>query len=128
MVSHDNDGVCKFGADLIASPPAWLAPQRPPVQQIPGASPRGVSARLRWRPITTFLQTLVDMKNAQIPGAYLASGHDYRPDLTRFVAEVFNLPASEDQLRRIEAALAERETARTRLFTQERLDATPESQ
>ena len=128
MVSHDNDGVCKFGADLIASSPAWLAPQRPPVELIPGASPRGVSARLRWRPITTFLQTLVDMKNAQIPGAYRASGHDYRPDLTRFVAEVFDLPASEEQLRRIEAALEERETVRTRLFTQESLDAQQESQ
>src|SRR5262245_47648607 len=66
MVSHDNDGVTKFGADLIASRPDWLSDQRPAVEAVPGASPRGVPARIRWRPITTFLQSMVDMKNAQI--------------------------------------------------------------
>ena len=38
--------------------------------------------------ITTFFQLLVDMKNAQIPGSYQATRHDYRPDLTRFINEV----------------------------------------
>ena len=57
---------------------------------------------MRWRPITTFLQTLIDMKNAQIPDGYRAFAHDYRPDLTRFVAEVFDLPASDEQIRDIE--------------------------
>ena len=33
--------------------------------------------------MTTFFQTLVDVKNAQVPGTYQASGHDYRPDLPR---------------------------------------------
>ncbi|MGH9259752.1 MAG: alpha/beta-hydrolase family protein, partial [Acidimicrobiales bacterium] len=118
---HDNDGVCKFGADLFASRPPWLSPERPPVELVPGVSPRGVSARLRWRPITTFLQALVDMKNAQVPGAYRAWGHDYRPDLTRFVAEVFGLKASEEQLRRVEAALEDRESARARFLSAESL-------
>ena len=49
---------------------------------------------MRWRPITTFFQSLIDMKNAQIPGAYRAWAHDYRPDLARFISEVYDLPAS----------------------------------
>ena len=123
MVSHDNDGVTKFGGDLISTAPAWLSPKRPPVEIVPGASPRGIPATIRWRPITTFLQSMIDMKNAQIPGAYRPWAHDYRPDLTRFVREVFDLQASEEQLRRIEAALKERETLRERLLSAETLDA-----
>ena len=123
LVSHDNDGVTKFGADLIASRPAWLSSERPAVEIVPGASPRGVPVRLRWRPMTTFLHTLVDMKNAQVPGAYRAWAHDYRPDLARFIREVYDLPASDEQLARVERALQERETVREKLFAAESLDA-----
>ena len=72
---------------------------------------------MRWRPVTTFLQTLIDMKNAQVPGAYRAWAHDYRPDLARFVRDVYGLPASDEELMRIEQALQEREAARERLFS-----------
>jgi hypothetical protein len=72
---------------------------------------------MRWRPITTFFQSLIDMKNAQIPGAYRAWAHDYRPDLARFISEVYDLPASPDQMRAIEAALEQRETYREQLFS-----------
>jgi uncharacterized membrane protein len=71
---------------------------------------------MRWRPVTTFVQTLVDMKNAQIPGAYRPFGHDYRPELTRFISAVFDLPASEEQLVSIENALATRESMREQIF------------
>jgi hypothetical protein len=71
---------------------------------------------MRWRPITTFFQSLIDMKNAQIPGAYRAWAHDYRPDLARFVSEVFELPATPAQLAAVEAALQERETVREQLL------------
>jgi uncharacterized membrane protein len=40
----------------------WLDPGRPPVRHVPGASPRGVPPTMHWRPLTTFLQTFVDMK------------------------------------------------------------------
>ena len=60
---------------------------------------------------------LVDMKNAQIPGAYRSWAHDYRPDLARFVSAVFDLPVSPEQLAAVEAALERRETAREELFT-----------
>jgi uncharacterized membrane protein len=116
MVSHDNDGVTKFGADLVATRPRWLSDERPPVELVDGASPRGVPQHLRWRPVTTFLHSLVDMKNAQIPGAYRSWAHDYRPDLPEFIREVFDLPASDEQLKRVAAALEERESVRERLF------------
>ncbi len=67
-------------------------------------------------PLTTFLQTLIDMKNAQVPGAYRAWAHDYRPDLAWFIRDVYGLPASDEELMRIEQALQEREAARERLF------------
>jgi uncharacterized membrane protein len=117
LVSHDNDGVTKLGVDLIASRPGWLSPVRPAAENVPGVSPRGIPARMRWRPLTTFLQTMIDMKNAQIPDGYRSFAHDYRPDLTRFIAAVFDLPASEDQLRRIERVLEQRETVRDELLS-----------
>jgi uncharacterized membrane protein len=125
MVSHDNDGVTKFGPDLVVNRPRWLSPGRPPVQEVPGASPRGVPPSMRWRPLTTFLQTMIDMKNAQTPGAYRAYAHDYRPDLARFIRAVFALPASEQQMARIEAALTARETVRERLLGQPQREPSP---
>jgi uncharacterized membrane protein len=116
LVSHDNDGVTKFGPDLLTTAPVWLGADRPLPEAVPGASPRGIPTAMRWRPITTFFQSLVDMKNAQIPGAYRAWAHDYRPDLARFISEVFDLPASPEQLSDIETALAARESYRERLF------------
>jgi uncharacterized membrane protein len=122
LLSHDNDGVTKFGGDLIMRPPRWLREVPPGVQEMPPYSPRGVPASIRWRPVTTFFQVLVDMKNAQVPGAYQASRHDYRPDLTRFVNAVYGLGAAEEELRAVEAAVALREQAREQVFS---ADSTP---
>jgi uncharacterized membrane protein len=116
LVSHDNDGVTKFGTDLLLREPAWLRKPRSPIVAVPPYSPRGIPAGMRWRPITTFFQLLVDMKNAQTPGVYQSSRHDYRPDLTRFVNEVYGLGASEDQVRRVERAIAQREETREQIF------------
>ena len=69
--------------------------------------------------MTTFFQTLFDVKNAQVPGTYQASGHDYRPDLPRFVSEVYGLPASEEQLARVEAAVRHREEVRWQVFQED---------
>jgi hypothetical protein len=72
----------------------------------------------QWRSPTTFVQTLVDMKNAAnvIPGQFEAKGHDYRADLARFVREVYALPASDDQLAAVERALRTSELERKRLL------------
>ena len=72
---------------------------------------------MRWRLLTTFFQILVDMKNAQIPGAYRAWAHDYRPDLPDFIRDVFDLDCSDEQLERIKAACEQREDFRETLFT-----------
>ncbi|MEO6821052.1 MAG: alpha/beta-hydrolase family protein [Candidatus Nanopelagicales bacterium] len=116
LLSHHNDGVTKFGADLLVRPPAWLGADRPPVEQVPPASPRGIPAAMRWLPLTTFFQSLVDMKNAQIPGKYRAWAHDYRPDLPEFVREVFDLPVTDEVLARVAAALEQRELVRQTIF------------
>ena len=117
LVSHDNDGVTKFGPDLLATAPAWLGKDRPRIEEVDGASPRGIPPGMRWRPITTFFQSLVDMKNAQAPGAFRAWAHDYRADLPRFISEVFELPASPEQMATVEAALRRREATREELLS-----------
>jgi uncharacterized membrane protein len=117
LLSHDNDGVTKFGPDLLWYPPDWLGPSRPRPEPVVAGSPRGIPPAMRWRPVTSFFQGLVDMKNAQTSsGAFAATQHDYRADLPRFLSDVFGLPASEEQLVRIEEILQARETVRERLF------------
>ena len=56
---------------------------------------------------TTFIQTLIDTKNAgfELPGQFEATAHDYRADLARFIREVYACEATEDQMARIEDAL-----------------------
>jgi uncharacterized membrane protein len=117
LLSHDNDGVTKFGSDLIMRPPGWLRQAPAGVQEVDPYSPRGVPASMRWRPVTTFFQLLVDMKNSQVPGAYRASRHDYRPDLTRFINAVYGLGATEQELRTVEDAVARREQAREQILS-----------
>ncbi len=117
LLSHDNDGVTKFNSDLLTRQPAWLGPERPTLEEVPGRSPRGIPASMRWRPVTTFFQSLVDMKNAQIPGAYRAWAHDYRPDLADFIRDVFELDCTDEQLVRIKTACEQREEYRDAVFS-----------
>jgi uncharacterized membrane protein len=69
---------------------------------------------MRWVPIVTAIQTVIDMKNAMnvVPGDFVANGHDYRADLARFVREVYALPCTETQLKSVEAALRRNELIR----------------
>jgi uncharacterized membrane protein len=110
MITHANDAVGHFGLDLLVRAPAWLGPAETRAATVPGAQ--------QWRSPTTFVQTLVDMKNAAnvIPGQFEAKGHDYRADLARFIREVYDLPASDDQLAAVEAALRAAELERKRLL------------
>jgi hypothetical protein len=57
------------------------------------------------------------MKNAMnvVPGEFVADGHDYRADLARFVREVYDLPCSDAQLERVEAALRKYEVLRQQM-------------
>jgi hypothetical protein len=113
MITHANDAVGHFGPDLLIRAPEWLGPAAARAATVPGAQ--------QWRSPTTFVQTLVDMKNAAnvIPGQFEAKGHDYRADLARFVREVYALPASDDQLAAVERALRTSELERKRLLDAE---------
>jgi uncharacterized membrane protein len=111
MLTHHNDGVGLFGADLIIQQPAWLGE--------PDLRPAAVPGWMRWSPIITAVQTVIDMKNAMnvVPGEFVANGHDYRADLARFVRAVYGLQCTDAQLERIETALRKYE-----LLRQARLD------
>jgi uncharacterized membrane protein len=110
LITHDNDGVACFGPDLLTRAPDWLGPAH--------TRPAGVPKTEQWQSPTTFIQTLIDMKNSAnvIPGKFEAKGHDYRADLARFVREVYALPASDEQLACIEAALRANELQRQALL------------
>ena len=110
MITHDNDAVAHFGLDLLVRAPEWLGPAETRAATVPKAE--------QWRSPTTFVQTLVDMKNAAnvIPGQFEAKGHDYRKDLARFVREVYALRATDAQLAEIEKALRANELERKALL------------
>jgi hypothetical protein len=108
--------VTKFGPDLLWYPPDWLGPTRPRPEPVAAGCPRGIPPALRWRPVSSLFQGHVDMNKAQTSGPFGAWQHDYRADLPRFLSSVFGLPASEEQLGRIEEILQVRETVRERLF------------
>jgi uncharacterized membrane protein len=101
MLTHDNDAVACFGVDLLFRCPDWLAENRT----------AAVPPETRWYPVTTLLQTGIDMKNAMnvVPGKFEARGHDYRADTARFVLAAFRLQASDEQLARVELALRKME-------------------
>jgi len=117
MITHDNDGVAHFGLDLLVRAPEWLGPAE--------TRPATVPKSEQWRTPTTFVQTLVDMKNAAnvIPGQFEAKAHDYRKDLARFVREVYALGATDEQLASIEKALRANELERKALLDAEKEQA-----
>jgi uncharacterized membrane protein len=113
MITHYNDGVALFGPELLVQAPEWLGE--------PAMRPPSVPRSQRWIPITTFVQTLIDTKNAArvVPGLFEADGHDYRADLVPFLDAVLGLEASEPQHAATTAALEQEESRRTR-WIQER--------
>ena len=95
MITHHNDGVARFGPGLLIQAPDWLGdPQRRG-----GEIPKG----MRWIPITTFFQVLVDMKNSAnvVPGVFAATGHDYRADLLPFFRAVLGIKVTDEQMQRL---------------------------
>ena len=114
VLSHDNDPVALLGPDLAVQQPEWL--QR-------ADRGRGVPDRMRWIPVVTFLQTMVDALNSmvQVPGHFTSHGHDYRADMARFVHGAFHLPpVTEAQMAAVERALVARDLDRaSRLGTLE---------
>lgn len=91
----------KFAPSLAVEVPQWLQEPRE----------TGVPRGLRWRPVGTFLNVGVDLKNSTdvVPGVFVSRGHDYRADLARFTSAAFDLPADDETMQRIETALRARE-------------------
>jgi len=118
MITHANDAVGHFGLDLLVRAPDWLGPAAARAATVPGAE--------QWGSPTTFVQTLVDMKNAAnvVPGQFEAKGHDYRADLAWFIREVYALAATDDQLAAVERALRASELERKRLLDAARARST----
>src|SRR5215831_145868 len=103
LLSHHEDPITRFEPALIVQEPGWLGPA--------AARPPGISRLACWYPLTTFVLTLMDVKNAMdvTPGRFAARGHDYRADLARMVSEAYGLPAADEELLAIERALRRRE-------------------
>ncbi|MCI0817625.1 MAG: alpha/beta-hydrolase family protein [Chloroflexi bacterium] len=107
LLTHGNDGVGHFAPELLIQSPDWL--------RDPDSRPPGVPKSQKWITPTTFIQTLIDMKNAMAPtspGEFEANGHDYRADLARFVREAYGLGCSDEQMEEVEAALRRYEMLR----------------
>lgn len=105
LLQNGDDPIPKFGSQLSWRRPDWLGPDR----IRPVGSPRGT----HWVPGMTFLTTFFDMQNAlsPTPGVFAEGGHDYRDVLPEAIRETWRLPASGEQMGRMNAALRSRELA-----------------
>lgn len=119
LATHHDDPVPKFDLPLAVQAPDWMGPAQ--------TREPGLPTETAWRPYTTFLITLIDVKNATnvIPGQFAAHGHDYRKDIPRLTSLAYNLPTDVPTLARIEQALRQRELqwAQRRLTRQQYADA-----
>jgi uncharacterized membrane protein len=104
QLSHDNDPITHVDPSILYSKPDWLGEPRG----------RGVPDGQRWYPVVTALQTMIDAANAMRnePGQFRSTGHDYRADTARFVAEGYRLPYTADQLANVELELRRLEKER----------------
>lgn len=104
QLSHDNDPITLLTPTLLYRAPDWLDEPRG----------RNVPDGQRWYPIVTGVQTMIDAANAMrnSPGQFRSTGHDYRADTARFVAEGYRLPYTEEQLARVEEVLRRLEVER----------------
>jgi uncharacterized membrane protein len=103
QVIHDDDPINKFGYDTVVREPWWMGP--------PEHRPPGVPRETEFRPVVTFVLTLVDLKNGMRsqPGEFVRVGHDYRIELCDAIRHAFHLSAAPGQVARIEQALRDRE-------------------
>ncbi len=106
VVDHDNDPIAQISLRIAVKRPQWLN----------GDRGRGVPAQMKWTPLITFTQVLVDAMNAMVvvPGEFKSFGHDYRADTAEFVQAAFEFPpVTADQMKALNETLAARELDRS---------------
>lgn len=105
QVIHHDDPINKFSYDAVIRTPWWMGD--------PATRPPKVPKEIRFRPITTFILNLIDLKNGMNskPGEFVRIGHDYRIELCDAIRFTYQLQASPEQVERIEESLRERERA-----------------
>ncbi len=103
QVIHHDDPINKFAYDAVVRAPWWMGP--------PDARPEGVPKETIFRPVSTFVINLVDLKNGMNskPGEFVRVGHDYRIELCDAIRFTYDLAADDEQVATIEAALRDRE-------------------
>jgi len=105
LLQNGDDPIPKFWAPLAWRKPDWLGPE----DTRPIGSPRGT----HWVAGMSFLTTFFDMQNAlsPTPGIFSEGGHDYRQVLPEAISTTWRLPATADQMERMNASLRARELA-----------------
>ena len=105
LLQNGDDPVPKFEAPLLWRRPDWLGPE--------GTRPPGAPTGTSWLPVVTFVTTFMDLMNAlaPTPGTFQEGGHDYRREIPAAIQQVWGLPATAEQMTRINEALRERELA-----------------
>jgi len=103
QVIHHDDPINKFSYDAVIRTPWWMGD--------PATRPPKVPKEIRFRPITTFILNLIDLKNGMNskPGEFVRIGHDYRIELCDAIRFTYQLSASPEQVERIEESLRESE-------------------
>ncbi|MCU0282388.1 MAG: alpha/beta hydrolase [Candidatus Nanopelagicales bacterium] len=103
QVIHDDDPINKFSYDGVVRAPWWMGP--------PATRPPLVPRETQFRPVVTFMLTLVDLKNGMDskPGQFVRVGHDYRIELVDAIRHTFGLAATDEQVARVEQVLRDRE-------------------
>jgi uncharacterized membrane protein len=105
VVDHDNDPISQMSLRIAVKRPPWLD----------GHRGRGVPETMKWTPIITFTQVIVDAMNAMVvvPGQFKSFGHDYRADTADFVRAAYGLPEmTEEQMAALHDTLVARELDR----------------
>ena len=108
FLDHDADPVTRFQMALARRQPHWLSHE-----------PRGrnIPADMKWFPILTWQQVLLDVAYATQAqsGVFRSLGHDYRADLTPLVAAAYR-PTQADRVINVQGILVKREVARDKLL------------
>ena len=86
IVDHDNDPIAQMSLRMAVKRPEWLDGS---------TRGRGVPESMKWTPVISFVQVLIDAMNAMVtvPGEFKSFGHDYRADTAAFVNAGFDLPS-----------------------------------